>query len=171
MVIGAFRDLHGEGWESWRSTYRARGEFRRCVFRRLTFYTAFSRATKWRSKSSFREFSSGARIIKRGRIFAQRFTVAGEYECISKNCLRASRSPREFARATPPFCADDVDVATWKIMSRHGSKGEIISHWPSRYKSTKIITKVLQTSFFFLYLILYYFVHVKFIEQNVVFNI
>lgn len=71
----------------------ARGKFRRRVFRRLTFYMAFSRATKWRSKSSFREFSSGARIIKRGRIFAQRFAAAGKYECISKNCLRALYAP------------------------------------------------------------------------------
>lgn len=71
----------------------ARGKFRRRVFRHLTFYMAFSRATKWRSKSSFREFSSGARIIKRGRIFAQRFAAAGKYECISKNCLRALCAP------------------------------------------------------------------------------
>lgn len=93
----------------------ARGKFRRRVFRRLTFYMAFPRATKWRSKSSFREFSSGARIIKRGRIFAQRFAAAGKYECISKNCLRASRAPREFARTTPPFCAA---MTSRKIISR-----------------------------------------------------
>lgn len=95
----------------------ARGKFRRRVFRRLTFYMAFSRATKWRSKSSFREFSSGARIIKRGRIFAQRFAAAGKYECISKNCLRASYAPRKFARTAPPFCAA-MTSASRKIISR-----------------------------------------------------
>jgi len=123
----------------------SRAEFRRCLFRRLTFYTAFSRGTKWRSKSSFREFSSGARIIKRGRIFAQRFTVAGEYECISKNCLRDLRSSREFARAATPFYVyGDAE----NNISANIVEGEIIIHLPSCYRTTKIITKIFQISYF-----------------------
>lgn len=116
----------------WRSTYRAQEEFCWCVFRRLTFYTTFSRATKWRSKSSFREFSFGARIIKRGRIFAQRFTVAGEYECISKNCLRASRSPCESRTRHILLCADDVGVAT--------AENNISAAWEQRWNCHPLVS-------------------------------
>lgn len=88
--------------------YRARGKFCRFVFRRLTFYAAFSRARRnGVVNPRFANLVSEARIIKRGRISVQRFTVVGRYECISKTAyaprarVRTRREPAFRETPTP----------------------------------------------------------------------
>ena len=125
-------------------------------------------ATKWRSKSSFREFSSGSANNKARTYLRSAFYRRRRVRMYFEKLLTRLAVLREFARATPPFRADDVDVATQKIIFQHGSKSEIITHLPSRYRCTKIIIKSLRNSQFFSAL---NFCARKMHWMNVVFNI